>query len=140
MRGRDPLVVPEVLLGKPWCRRCHLSPNSAAVPPQPLSGCPSSGTAGVGGLPAASSIWLHLGHGGESLDHLRICLQTHHCSSELLQSCPSTMVKDFSLMLHHLKLPNPAGMDPRATMESGMLLGRAGVVPAWPRLLCCGCE
>lgn len=46
------------------------------------------------------------------------------------------MVKGFSLTLHHLKFPNPAGIDTRASRESGMLLRRAGVVPACSRFIC----
>lgn len=60
VRGRDPVVVPGVLLGKPCCRRHHLSPNFCSCPSL-CQDTPAQGTAGIGGLPVPSKHLAPLG-------------------------------------------------------------------------------
>lgn len=60
VRGRDPVVVPGVLLGKRCCRRHHHSPNFCSCPSL-CQDTPAQGTAGIGGLPVPSKHLAPLG-------------------------------------------------------------------------------
>ena len=97
--------------GEALLREGTSSPRPVQLP-LPLSGYPGQAQPGWGGCQHPCSIWQHLSLvGPEGLGYMRVCLQTRCCSSELLQSKPSSKVKGFFLSLplplHHSQLPNP---------------------------------